>query len=146
VRRKPILGESRMRAYEDFLAKTSHVHTAGSDSVENQARRFSYKTSAVAPRIGFAATGRMTREAAQLRPAVSDLASNRAQHLRQDSRDMVRCQCPRLSVANYENIHSAKAREVVFYVTMLLLPRSTLVLSSCPQKTLIHHDILLGKA
>jgi hypothetical protein len=88
----------------------------------------------------------MTRKAAQLRPAVSDLAPNHAQHLRQDSRDMVRCQCPRLSVANYENIHLAKAREVVFYVTMLLLPRVTLVLSSCFQNTLIHHDILLGKA
>jgi hypothetical protein len=59
---------------------------------------------------------------------------------------MVRCQCPRLSVANYENIHSAKAREVVFYVTMLLLPCVTLVLSSCFQNTLVHHDILLGKA
>ena len=107
---------------------------------------FPDKTSAVAPRIGFAAIGRVYREAAQPRAVVSDLASNHAQDMRQDSRDMVRCQCPRLSVANYEDIHPAKAREVLFCVTMLLLPCVTLVLSSYFQNTHIHHDILLGKA
>jgi hypothetical protein len=59
---------------------------------------------------------------------------------------MVKCQCPRLSVANYENIHLAKAREILFCVSMLLLPRVTLVLSPRSQHILIHHDILLGKA
>lgn len=143
MRRKPFFWESRMRVYEDFLSQISHVLTGSFKFCLKSKHR---KTSAVAPRIGFAAIGRVCRKAAQPRAAVSDLASNHAQDMRQDSRDMVRCQCPRLSVANYENIHPAKAREVLFSVTMLLLPCVTLVLSSCFQNTYIHHDILLRKA
>lgn len=59
---------------------------------------------------------------------------------------MVKMQCPRLSVANYETTHSAMAQEVLDRVTMLSLPRVTLVLSPRFQYTHIHHDILLGKA
>ena len=59
---------------------------------------------------------------------------------------MVTCQCPRLSSANYEIIHLAKAREVLFCISMLSFPRETLVRSFHYQHILIHHDILFGEA